>query len=144
MVWYMRINNKPKHEYNVTTGSIVYLENQLPGISSHNSPKFRYLAINGYAYPFEIFIGKSAGDFKPKFENIDELHTGDTISVWYYETSNTKESGINRFIQFIYKDNKPYYIRGNSSGTIGMAVIGLGVLILIIALEAYRRKKIAF
>lgn len=140
----MRENAKPKNEYASVTGSVLYIGNHLQDISTRDSSKFRYLNISGYAYPFEIFIGKSAGDFKPKLEKIDELHTGDIVTAWYYETSNTKKPGINRFIQFINKDNKPYYTRGSSSGTIGMVVIGLCVLILIIALEAYRRKKIPF
>lgn len=144
MVWYMRENAKPKHAYASVTGSILYIGNHLQDVSTRDSIKFRYLNISGYAYPFEIFIGKGAGDFKPKLEKIDELHTEDTITAWYYETSDTKESGINRFIQFIDKDNKPCYTRGSSSGAIGMVVIGLCMLVLIIALEAYRRKKIPY
>lgn len=140
----MRENARPKHEYASVTGSILYIENHLRDIATRDSSKFRYLNISGYSYPFEIFIGKSAGDFKPNLEKIDELHTGDTVAVWYYETSDTKESGINRFIQFIDKGNKPYYTRGDSSGTIAMIVLSLCVLVLIIALEAYRRKKIPF
>lgn len=140
----MRENAKPKHDYTSVSGSILYVGNHLQDVSTRDSSKFRYLNISGYAYPFEIFIGKSAGDFKPKLEKIDELHAGDTITAWYYETNDTKDSGINRFIQFIDKDNKPYYTRGSSSGTIGMVVIGLCMLILIIALEAYRRKKFLF
>ena len=140
----MRENAKLKHEYAAATGSILYIGNHLQNIPTRDSIKFRYLNISGYAYPFEIFIGKSAGDFKPVLEKIDELHAGDTITAWYYETSDTKNTAINRFIQFIDKHNVPYYIRCNSSGTLGMTVISLAVLILIIALEAYRRKKISF
>lgn len=140
----MRENAKLKHEYASVTGSIIYIGNQLPVTSTRDSSKFRYLNISGYAYPFEIFTGKSAGDFKPALEKIDDLHTGYTITAWYYESIDTKETGINRFLQFIDKHNISYYIRGNSSATVGMVVIALCVLMLIIALEAYKRKKIPF
>jgi len=57
------------------------------------------LQIEGYSYPFEIFVGKESADFKPKYEQVDNLKVGDIISVFYYETVDTQREGVNRFFQ---------------------------------------------
>jgi hypothetical protein len=49
------------------------------------------------------------GDFKLKFERIDQLDKLDLVSVYFYETNSTHQNGLNRFAQFIDKDGEPYY-----------------------------------
>lgn len=129
MIVYMRMNSKTKHEYSQSTGEVIYLNQELGNLPLRDPGKYRYLQINGYDYPFEIFVGNESGDFKPAFEQIDQLKTGDKISVYYYETDNTYQEGINRFIQFIDKDGVSYFERGDSSKTFAFIVIGLCLLL---------------
>src|SRR5688572_31445043 len=83
---YIQMNSKGKFEYEKTTGKILYLEKELGQLPVRHVGKYRYLQVDGYKYPFEIFVGNESGDFKPKFEQIDNLKPGDIITVFYYET----------------------------------------------------------
>ncbi|MEP2670484.1 MAG: hypothetical protein ABJH04_15890 [Cyclobacteriaceae bacterium] len=144
MVVYIKMNSKEKFEYNNTTGTIIYLDKQLGQLPVRNMGKYRYLAIEDYEYPFEIFVGSESGDFKPKFERIDNLVLGDTVTVFYYETEDTVNDGVNRFIQFIDKGNDSYFVRGNSSKTLGLVLISICILLAIGGGILWKLKKIEF
>jgi hypothetical protein len=144
MIFYIQKNSKEKNEYEKTTGQIVYLDKQLGQLPVRDLGKYRYLEVNGYKYPFEIFVGNESGDFKPKYEKIDNLILGDTISVYYYQTEDTMNEGINRFIQFIDKNEESYFERGNSSKTLGAIVISICGLLTIGGLILWKKGKIAF
>ena len=144
MFWYIHMNSKQKKDYESITGQITYLGKTYKELPNRDFEKYRYLKVRGYGYPFEIFIGKDRRDFKPKFEQLNKLKTGDTITVYYYETNNTIETGINRFVQFIDKKNQSFFERGDSSKTLGIIVIGLCGLLIILGIELYKRKKVSF
>lgn len=90
-------NSKEKDEYMSVTGHIEFIENTYENHPSRNLGKYRYLILDTYPYPFELFIGKDAGDFKPKFEQIDNLKPNDLITVYFYETNNTHQEQIKIF-----------------------------------------------
>ncbi len=140
----IQMNSKGKVEYEKTTGQIIYLDKQLGQLPTRNLGKYRYLEVDGYAYPFEIFVGNESGDFKPKFEQIDNLVLGDTVTVFYYQTGNTKEERINRFIQFIDKGDRSYFERGDSSKTLGVVLVFMCMLLAIGGLILWKMKKIKF
>lgn len=142
MIFYIQMNSKKKFEYEKTAGPITYLDKQLGQLPVRDMGKYRYLIVDDYEYPFEIFVGNESGDFKPKFEQIDNLKLGDTITVFYYQTEDTKNEGINRFIQFIDKKNDSYFERGNSSKTLGIVVISLCVLLAIAGVVLWKMEKI--
>ena len=144
MIVYIQMNSKEKIEYEKTTGQIIYLDKQLGQLPVRDLGKYRYLEVDGYEYPFEIFVGNESGDFKPKFEKIDNLNLGDTITVFYYQTEDVQNEGINRFIQFIDKKDDSYFERGNSSKTLGAVVISICVLLTIGGLTLWKMKKIKF
>ncbi len=144
MIVYIQLNSKEKIEYEKTTGQIVYLDKQLGQLPTRHIGKYRYLEVNGYEYPFEIFVGNESGDFKPKFEKIDKLTVGDTITVFYYQTENTTSEGLNRFIQFIDKKNESFFERGDSGKTLGIVLISFCVLLIIGGVVLWRLKKISF
>lgn len=144
MIVYMHMNSKEKFEYEKITGPITYLDKQLGQLPGKDVGKYRYMEVGGYDYPFEIFVGNESGDFKPKFEQIDNLEIGDTITVYYYQTENTGNEGINRFIQFIDKKNDAYFERGDSSKTLGVVVISLCVLLTVAGLVLWKMEKITF
>jgi len=120
------------------------LDKELGTLPVRHHGKYRYLEIDGYPYPFEIFVGNEPGDFKPKYERIDNLKQGDTVSIFYYETENTKNEGINRFIQFIDKDGQSFFERGNSNKLMGIAFIGLSIMLTVSGLVLWKLKKIPF
>ncbi|MEO6230574.1 MAG: DUF3592 domain-containing protein [Ferruginibacter sp.] len=144
MVFHIQMNSKQKFEYEKTTGQIVYLDKQLGKLPITNPGKYRYLKIQGYEFPFEIFVGNESGDFKPKFEQIDSLKVGDNVTVFYYQTNNTKEERINRFTQFIDKGDKSYFERGNSGKTVGFFVIFMCVFFILAAIILWKMKKIKY
>ncbi len=144
MIVYMQMNSKKKTEYTATTGQITYLDQQFEQWPPRNLGKYRYLKIEGYEYPFQIFVGKDAGDFKPKMEQIDLLKVGDTVTVFYYELEDTRKIGVNNFAQFIEKDNQPYFERGDSAKTMGIVVIVLAGLLIIGGFCLWKWGKIAF
>lgn len=144
MIVHIQMNSKTKNDYEKTTGQVTYFEQQLGQLPVRHMGKYRYLIIEGYEVPFEIFVGNEPGDFQPKFEQIDNLKVGDQITAFYYQTDNTKNEGVNRFIQFIDKDSESYFERGNSSKTLGVAIISLCALLTIGGLVLWKMKKIMF
>lgn len=144
MLVFIKMNSKEKFEYESTIGQITYLDKQFGQLPTRDLGKFRYLVVDSYQYPFEIFVGSEAGDFKPKFEQIDNLRLRDKVTVFYYQVENTKVEGVNRFVQFIDKDNVSYFERGDSSKTIGTVVISLCILLAIGGLVLWKMKKIGF
>lgn len=144
MILYIMLNSKEKFNYENRTGQLTYLEKQLGNLPARNFGKYRYLKVDGYEYPFEVFVGSESGDFKPKFEKIDNLKIGDTVTVYYYQTENTKSEGINRFMQYIDKGHESYFERGDSSKTLGGVVISISVLLAIGGVILWKKKRIEF
>ncbi|MPR34001.1 hypothetical protein [Salmonirosea aquatica] len=102
------------------------------------------MKIENYRFPFEIFVGNDEGDFKPKYENIDNLKEGDIISVYFYEIENTKKEGLNRFVQFIDKDNISFFERSNSTRTVAYIIISLSIILLFFGLLMWKLGKIGW
>src|SRR5690242_18263935 len=82
-IFYVKNNSREKKDYAKTTGEIVYLDKHLGELPFRDVGKYRYLKLEGYEYPFEIFVGKDPGDFSPKYDQIDDLKPGDRVSVFY-------------------------------------------------------------
>jgi len=144
MIVYIQRESKEKYEYEKITGQKTYLDKQLGDLPVRHFGKYRFLEIDSYEYPFEIFIGNESADFKPKFEQIDKLKFGDTVTVYFYQTDDVIKKGINRFIQFIDKENISYFERGNSSKTLGVVIIFICVLLLIGGIVLWKKQKIDF
>jgi hypothetical protein len=137
-------NSKLKTDYKKITSSITFIGRQFGELPYRDLGKFRYIKIKDYPFPFEIFIGNEAGDFKAKSEKLDSLKIGDIISVYSYETANTRQEGINRFAQFIEKDNALYFERGNSNKILGLVIISISILLIIFSYIMMRMKKIRY
>lgn len=144
VVWKMHLDSKPKKDYNAVTGRITFFDKQYQNLPVRDFGKYRYLKIDTYAYPFEMYIDNENGTHNPKFEKVENLEAGDAITVYYYETNNTKEEGINRFLQFIDKDKVQIFKRGNGSQILGTTMLGACGLLIIVAIELYKRKKISY
>ena len=120
---------KEKTEFQNITGRITYLNKTFEELPNRNQGKYRYLSIDSYSKVFELFIGKDFGDFKPKYEKIDDLKIGDNIVVYFDVDLNETDVRLNRLLQFIDKDGQPYFIRGSKDKTGGYFFIIIGILL---------------
>lgn len=130
MLYYMYKNTRERSTYDSITGPITFIGQQYDKWPRRNLGKFRYIEVEGYPYVFEIFIGKDPGDFTPKFEQIDNLRTDDLVTIYFYETDDTEADRLNRFAQFIDKDQQPYFEKGNSDKLLIGLMIVLCVLLV--------------
>ena len=104
---FLENNTKPKQDYNKVTGRIEYLENEYLQWPTRHKGDYRYLIVQNYPNPFEIYLPNS----EPIGKSIDDLAIGDTVEVYCYENEYFKEDSLNRFVQFIDKNYEPYFIR---------------------------------
>ncbi len=131
-------NSKEKSEYDKSTGTIEYLEKKFQNFPIRNKGDYRYLKVDTYPYLFEIYEPNS----EPTDKRIDDLNVGDKIDVYYYETSDTKNSGLNRYIQFIDKEEQAYFVRNGFQKQLGFVIIGLCVLMNIMAFIFWKKGKL--
>ena len=122
---------KQKHDFDSITARIISIGRSFPGAFNRHEEKTRYVQVGNYPKVFELFIGHDPGDFSPAFEKVDALKTGDIVTVYYDEehTRAADNETVNRLAQFIDKDGKPYFIRGNKDKYGGYGAIGAGILI---------------
>ena len=124
MIYMIMLSSKEKTDYQKLSGKVIYLDKQYEKYSLKDLGKYRYLKIDTYPYIFEMY-----SDEQPK--RIDSLKSGDKVSVYYYETNNTHSEQINRFLQYLEKDNKIFFQRGNSNKIAGFVVIGLSIILIL-------------
>ena len=137
-VFVMINNSKDKPEYEKTTGRIDFFAKEFQHFPVQHKGDFRYLKLNTYPYVFEIYEPNS----KPTEKKIDDLKVGDEIDVYYYETSNTRNEGINRFTQFIDKDEQPYFIRNGFQKQLAFVCIGLVVFMNVMTWAFWKKGKL--
>lgn len=131
-------NSKDKTEYDKSTGIIEYYDKEFQNLPTRHKGDFRYLKIDSYPYLFEIYEPNS----EPTEKTIDELTVGNEIDIYYYETSDTRNIGLNRFTLFIDKDGQPYFIRSGFQKQLGFVIIGLSVLLNIMAFVLWKKGKL--
>jgi hypothetical protein len=135
---YLRAD-KEKTAFDKVTGHVIYFANSYENFPLRDKNKYRYLAIDDYPKVFEIFVGKEAGDFKPKFEQIDRLKKGDEITVYFDD----QEDPINRLAYFIDRGSESIFIKGSWEKGLAYFLVGLSIGILILLVVLKRRGKIA-
>lgn len=131
LFFYFLRDNKTKESFDNTTGVLQSITNSVDLYPNRDSEKFRYLQVTNYPFLFELFVGKATGDFSPKFENVDALKAGDTITVYYSEDSKVKLSGINNLVHFIDRGKEAIYINGSPKKILLLSMIGICILIII-------------
>ena len=120
---------KDKHEFHQLTGKIVFVGRTFEELPLRHAGKYRYLSIDNYPKIFTIFVGKDFGDFKPHLERIDDLKVGDEIVLYFDEDEKETDKRLNRLIQYIDKNGKPYFMRGSKDKNGGYIFIGLGIIL---------------
>ena len=131
-------NSKNKAEYDKTTGNIEYFDKEFQNLPIRHKGDFRYLKIDSYPYIFEIYEPNS----EPTKMSIDDLKIGDKIEMYFYETSETRKSEINRFVQFIDKGEQPYFVRNGFQKQLGIVIIGLSILLNVLAFVFWKKGKL--
>lgn len=137
--FFVTINNSnDKTEYDKSTGTIEYYDKEFQNLPMRHNGDFRYLKIDSYPYIFEIYEPNS----KPTENTIDNLTVGDNVDIYYYETSDTRNNGLNRFTQFIDKNGQPFFIRNNFQQQLGFIIIGLSILLVVLAFALWKKEKL--
>ncbi|MHA4894646.1 hypothetical protein ACXZ1K_07845 [Pedobacter sp. PWIIR3] len=131
-------NSKEKKEYDKSTGTIEYFSKEFQDLPVRDKGDYRYLKIDAYPYVFEIYEPNS----EPTQKSIDDLKVGDMIDIYYYETDNTREEGLNRYAQFIDQKGQSYFARGGFQKQLGFVVIGLAILLNVMSFAFYKKGKI--
>lgn len=137
-IFVIRNNTKEKLEYKSINGKIEYLGQEYQHLPTRHKGDFRYLIVEGYPYPFEIYEPNS----KPTAYNIDDLRIDDMVDVYFYEIENTHKIGINKFTQFIDKNETPYFIRNWFQKNLGYVILGMCLLMNIGSLILWKNKKL--
>ncbi|WP_298737362.1 hypothetical protein [uncultured Chitinophaga sp.] len=129
---YLRAD-KEKTAFHKLSGELVYFERSYQNFPNRDKDKYRYLALNNSPSVFEIFVGKDAGDFKPAFEQIDQLKKGDEITIYFDE----QPDHINRLAYFIDRGNEPIFIKGawEKKAAYFLAGLSIAIIILLIVLK---------
>ncbi len=133
-------NSKEKGDYNKSTGTIEYFDKQFQNLPNRDFGAYRYLKISTYPYLFEIYALNS----EPTSRSIDELKVGDKIDIYYYETLDTRNDGLNRFTQFIDSNGESYFIRNGFQAQLGYVIIGLCILMNMVAIFFWKKGRLSW
>jgi hypothetical protein len=131
-----------RRSFDSVWGTITYLGDRWKDLPSEHPGKFRYVVVDTYPDPFELFVGKAPGDFSPAFEKIDSLTVGQRILIYYAEPSDVPEH-VNRTAQFIESNGTLYFERGNAALYIGVSIVAISGLLLCFLLYSKRRGWVA-
>ncbi len=118
--------NKTKLDFKHVKDNLIYIEKSFEELPNRHQGKYRYLKLESYPKTFELFVGKDFGDFKPDFEQIDNLKVGNEIDIYFDETSTETDFRINRLVQFIDKNGEPIFIRSSKDKSLGFFLFGFG------------------
>lgn len=104
---------KNKRDFEQVTGVVEYIETSSPLSPNNNPARYRFLKVEGYARPFELFIGKETGDFSPELERVDAIKPGDTVTVYYDENISIQHAPVNRLAYFIDRNTISLFVKGS-------------------------------
>ena len=134
---------KTKTDFESIKGPVEYITNAFPFYPNKNPDKYRYLKVKGYAKPFELFIGKEGGDFKPEFEKIDVLKPGDTVVVFFDDSRYAPEGPVNRLAYFIDRKDETIFVKGGWEKLFACFLAGLCLVLAVWVLRLKKKGKIS-
>ncbi|WP_162127079.1 hypothetical protein [Flavobacterium phycosphaerae] len=132
---------KSKSEFETVKGKIDYIGDSFENLNPRDT---RYIHIEGYPLVFQVFIGKETGDFSPKFEQLDKLKIGDEIIAYHSDITplqKNRDTRLDKNLEFIDKDNKPYFVKGNKNKIGGIFFISVGLFLTIGLIVLKKLKK---
>ncbi len=133
-----------KNKANLRRVNGISLKNSNKSYEGKDSFNYRFLEITNYKKPFEIFLGKESGDFKPDFQNVDVIKVGDSISIYYDESLHTRSSFVNNLTYFIDRNEEAIYVKGKSAAikVYGLLIFTILMSAIIIYLSMRFNKKV--
>ncbi|WP_293944761.1 MULTISPECIES: hypothetical protein [unclassified Sphingobacterium] len=123
-------SNRERSDYIKNPGTITYLSKEYKELPKRFRGKYRYLKIDSYPYVFELYKPNSV----LSEQDIDDLHVGDKIEIYYSENSGIKETGINDVVEFIDYQKTPFFISIRFEDIFSYIFIWFGVMLFIIGL----------
>lgn len=132
------LNSKTKDEYSQAVGIVKHIDDKYQDYPKRHKGDFRYLIIDSYQYPFQIYMPNEIKSRK----SLDNLKIGDEVKVYYYENSSTYKNRINNFAQFVDMGETPYFIRGDFQKKIGYWMVGFSLLLNLFSYFLWKRKKL--
>ena len=139
---YVQKGDKDRNAFQKISGTVISIDNTNERYAGKDIAKFRYIQIDIFLLPFQIFIGKSTGDFKPKYEQIDNLKAGDSVTIYFEETNKTKNDAVNNLAYFIDRGNEVVFIKGNSIKVLLYGLIIFCGLLMVLLIILKKRGKI--
>jgi hypothetical protein len=130
-------DTREKKDYDHLTGKITYFGKKLGDLPIRDPGLYRYLKIDKYRYPFEIYTDDQG-------VKMDSLKKGDIITVYFYQTDDAVTEGISRFVQFVEKDNKTYFKSGDFIVIVGFTIIVMLIMLSIWCYFMYKSGKIPY
>jgi hypothetical protein len=132
-IYLLRTAYKDKREFQKITGTVDCISMKYLDLPNRDYSKYRYIKINGFVKPFELFVGKDPGDFKPALNKMDIVKPGDILSVYFGdENYKTMEAPVNRLAYYIDKGRIPVFIFSPFQFYMAWFVIAMAIIIIII------------
>lgn len=111
---YVQKGDKDRSYFQSVSGILRSLQNTHERHAGFDTSRYRYIQIDNYPQPFQIFIGNNATDFKPTYQNIDKLKPGDSLTIYFEENYRTRSEAVNNLAYFIDRGSETIFIKGNS------------------------------
>ena len=133
-IYLLRTAYKDKKEFQKITGAVNFISMKYLDLPNRDFAKYRYIKINEYKKPFEIFVGRDPGDFKPALDKIDGVKPGDTLTIYFREGHlETTDPPVNRLAYYIDKGGIPIFIFSPSQLYVAFFLISVSIIIIIIS-----------
>jgi hypothetical protein len=134
--FYMQRTIQPKNSFERVEGIITEITNTNDNYPGKDSARYRYIQIDNYPKPFELFVGKRASDFKPVIDRLMLLEVSDSVEIYFDETNKTRALAVNNLVFFIYRGQELIFEQGNSKkkllyGIIAFCVFGIIILVIL-------------
>lgn len=130
--YYIYRDGNPKTSFKQVRGIVTALHNFHKDFPGKDTACYRFLSIDRYPKPFELYMAKTAGGFKQQLNLINDLRTGDSVTVFYRESLNTYADPVNNLVYFIERGNTPVFIDGNSKKYLSYGMIFFFALLILI------------
>ena len=131
-----------KEAFDKISGKIIYCDNNYLVISDKYINKQKYIKLDSNEDIYRVFIGKDFGDFKPDIDKVNQLLINDSVDIYVSDPIGTQKEIINRHVQFIYKENSPFYMKGSADRPLSLFMLFLGLLMIIMAFFLKKKGKI--
>lgn len=143
-IFLLRNTYKSKKEFLKVSGVVSFVSMSYLDLPIRDYSKYRYIKLDNYNKPFEIFVGKDRGDFKPELDRVDRILSGDSLTVYFTDENLTEKKGpVNSQVFFIDQGQLPVFVFSHSQRYLAwIIVLGSFILVIIVIRGRLRGKLI--